>query len=162
MTTTETPVPPDSPAPAQPSRWRLATAISAAVAAAAIGVAALSLTGDGDGTMMATRDIAAVRQVTQTCERWLDSTTASTTSDASGWCGSMGDWMNDRMAAGQMTGPMMWGDAAAMYETCTQAMRSDEPGVDPAQRCQDMVGWMSQHRAGWMHDWDDSQDARAP
>ena len=146
-TTMETRVPPDLPAGS--SRWKVAAVIGVLVVLSAITVAVFAVTRDGgDGTAaVSSRQISATGRA---CQQWIDTSKPASGASSSGWCGRMTNWMNDQMASGRMTGPMMWGNPEAMRDTCRQAMTDVQPAAgNPAQWCGDMVEWMAQHEGDW-------------
>jgi hypothetical protein len=157
MTDTTDTTPEAAPAPPPGAgRWKLIAGLAAGAAVLAVGITAFAVTRDDDNDpaqTAATQQIAAARQA---CQQWLDNGSASAGSGpGADWCDDMAGWMTDNMANGQMMrGPMMWDSPEAMRDVCTQAMGTGQTANgDPAQWCDQMAGWMSQHMGDW-DNWD--------
>lgn len=157
--TTGTTPSPDEATPQRSTRpWMLITAVAAVIAVLAVGLAAFAIGRDDDDSQpTATEQIAVARQA---CQQWLDSDNASTgPGPGAGWCDDMARWMSDHMGNGQMMmGGGMWASPDAMRDVCTRAMGNTRTANgDPAQWCDQMVGWMTQNDGDW-DDWHDNWD----
>lgn len=119
-----------------------------------VGIVVFSGSDSSSTNALADQQLASVQQV---CEQWSGSSTPLLgTSSASLACISMTGWMTQQLGHGRMTGPMMWGSAMAMGDTCRVWMgtdsRSSVSAVASPGWCNEMVDWMKQHIANW-DDW---------
>jgi hypothetical protein len=134
----------------------LIAGLAAGVAVLVVGIAAFAVTrNDDDRQPTATQQIAAARQG---CQQWLNSDTTRTgPGPGADWCDDMAGWMSGHLGYGQMMmGGRMWASPAAMRDVCTRAMGGTQTTAgNAAQWCDQMVGWMTQHRGDW-DDWHDN------
>lgn len=157
-TTESTPTPAAGPPQRPERRWMLIAGLVAGVAVLAVGIAAFAITrNDNDRQPTATQQIAVARQA---CQQWLNSDTTRTgPGPGAHWCDDMASWMSGHMGYGSMMmGGGMWASPEAMRDVCTRAMSGTQTAAgNPAQWCDQMVSWMTQHRGNW-DDWHDSWD----
>jgi hypothetical protein len=116
-----------------------------------VGIVVFSGSGSSSTSVLADQQLASVQHV---CEQWSGSSAPMLgTSSADVACTTMTDWMTQQLRNGRMTGPMMWGSATAMGDTCRLWMgtdsRSSVSGTASRGWCDEMVGWMRQHIANW-------------
>ena len=101
-------------------------------------------------------DASQIGWMRDSCEQW--SADYSGNGPPGSWCGSVADWMNDRLGQGSsngmMTGQMMWQDPDSMRATCEQwVTTTPNADVSDAQSwCGQMVDGMSQQHDDW-DDW---------
>ena len=156
-TTGTTPTPDETTRQHANRPWMLVAALVAVVAVLAVGLAAFAMGRDDESQPTATEQIAVARQA---CQQWLDSDNVpSGAGPGAGWCDDMAGWMSGHMGDGQMMmGGGMWASPDAMRDVCTRAMGNIPTAKgDPAQWCDQMVGWMTQHDGDWA-DWHDNWD----
>lgn len=139
---------------------RRAPLVMAGIVLLAVVVAGVALaTSDGSNSgRLAGRHMMTSQRVGRLCDDWARSNATTNDAVASTWCDQMTNAMDDRMASGHMTGPMMWGTPASMRDACVKAMAGYEDAArDPDAWCQRMVTWMQQH----LGDWNDSMMGRS-
>jgi hypothetical protein len=113
-------------------------------------IGVIVFTSGGSG-VTAEQQLASVRHV---CVQWSgNSAPRLGTNSASATCSTMAAWMNEQLRNGKMTGPMMWGTAAAMGATCRDWLNTESRASISASAssawCDEMVGWMEQHIGNW-------------
>ena len=154
---TDTADAPEATAPEQAPRaprWELLVGLAAVAVVLAVGVAAFAVTRDNDDRQQAaTTQIAAARQA---CQQWLGDDDTQGARPPADWCDDMASWMTDNTTKGRMTtgGTRMWDGPQAMRDVCTRAAgNGSSADDDPAQWCDQMVGWMSEHMGDWHDSW---------
>jgi hypothetical protein len=65
----------------------------------------------------------------------------------------MAGWVTDQWRSGRMMGSMMWGNPERLTSTCVRWMAASPAFAgstgDASSWCQQMVGWMTDHRGDW-------------